>query len=190
MTTETWLWIAVGVVVAAALAGLGALAVLFALAHGERGPRRFRVDPVEGDPGAYLDEKATWAATAEVTVPIKPEQVWAALTEREHLRLPLIVTGPTWKGEEAVYRGAFAAWSERVARSEQARELTTIGVGVSAPLLIKSFGQRYLLRPGDKGTTVAWTIAITPKWVGFLPLRWTGFLARPVLKFALRDGLK
>ena len=190
MTAEIWVRIAVGVVVAAALAGIGALAVLFVLAHGENGPRRFRVDPVEGDPGTYLDEKATWAATAEVTVPVKPDQVWATLTEREHLRLPLIVSGPQWEGEEAAYRGAFAAWSERVARSEQERELTTIGVGVSAPLLIKSFGQRYLLRPGANGTTVTWTIAITPKWVGFLPLRWTGVFARPVLKFALRDGLK
>ncbi|MGL6236707.1 MAG: SRPBCC family protein [Segniliparus sp.] len=190
MTSEMWIWAAVGIVVAAALAGLGALAVLFALAHGEKGPRRFAVAPVEGDLETYFDEKAAWAATATTTVPGTPEHVWAVLAAGGYLALPFLLSGPDVDGDKLVYRGPFSAWAEEVARKEPGRELVTTGAGVSAPLLIKSFGQRFLLRPAPNGVMIAWTVAITPKWIGFLPLRWTGFVARPVLGFVLRRAFR
>lgn len=73
----------VGIVVAAVAIGalLGA-AVLFALASGDGGPRRFGVTMPDPD---FFDKAASFAVTAQISVPGPVERVWAQVSEGGYL---------------------------------------------------------------------------------------------------------
>ncbi|CPZ69404.1 Hypothetical protein ERS075656_01869 [Mycobacteroides abscessus] len=63
--------------------------------------------------------------------------------------------------------------------NEAGRKLVTIGTGISIPLLINAFGERWEFAAEGNKVQVRWTVAVTPKWVGWFPLRWTAFAVRP-----------
>ncbi|RIT40445.1 SRPBCC family protein [Mycobacteroides abscessus] len=178
--------------VAAALliiGGLIAVAVLGALASGARGPQRFDVSDVGQDFTGYFDKSASWAATASVELPGDAEHVWQKLSAGRYLDVVPFVTGPTINDKDLSYRAVLIALSERIVRSVPYEEIIAVGTGLSIPLLLKSFGERWTITENDKGVTVQWTVAFTPQWIGWFPMRWTAFVVRPFMGAILRLAL-
>lgn len=172
---------AVGIVAAAALGA----AVLVGLAAGPKGPRRFRLKP-PGDPEKFIDDDASWAATAQITSSATPEAIWKVLDATAYLaRLPFIDGPVPGRSDARETRLTLASVEEHVAHRQPGEDLITVGTGFSVPLAVSACAQRFTIQAEGSQTVVRWTIAVTPKWVGFLPLRWTGFLARPAMKAVL-----
>lgn len=179
--------------IAAALVVIGgvvAAVVLGALASGAKGPQRFEVSGVGPDVDRYFDKEATWAATVETTVPVAAGQVWQRLSAGDYLGVVPFVAGPRIVGLDLSYRAVLIALSERIVRNDPARELVAVGTGLSVPLLLASFAERWVLVPEGPGTTVRWTVAFTPQWIGWFPLRWTAFVVRPFLRAVLNMAIR
>ncbi len=181
----------------------GALAVLVLsiLAAGKRGPQRFSVDPLTEHLDGYFATSAAWAATATITVPGSAEQLWSRLGSGGYLDAIPFVNGPSRTGDTLEYRATVLALSEHIVHKEPLRGFTAIGTGVSIPLLLKSFGEQWAIEPmtpqsdmtspsTTDAVTVSWTVAFTPRWVGWLPLRWTAFAVRPLMTFAMKQALR
>lgn len=173
MSTPVLVGIAVGAVAIGALLGT---AVLFALASGDGGPRRFGVAMPDPD---FFDKAASFAVTAQISVPGPVERVWAQVSEGGYLDSIPFASGPVWSGGRAVTRTPLLAFTEKAVHNEAGRKLVTIGTGISIPLLINAFGERWEFAAEGNKVRVRWTVAVTPKWVGWFPLRWTAFAVRP-----------
>lgn len=179
----TLLLSAIGAVIAAA--AIGAL-ILMLLARGRRGPDRFAVSRPQ-EVTQFLDREASWAATVTVKVSprMKPDELWALISTKQLFGFVPLVSGPVVEDDGSrTVRALLFAFREQVLESETGRLLVTAGRGVSVPLTIAAFAQRFVVSDGD-GTSVTWTVAITPKWVGWFPLRWTAFAVRPFMKVFL-----
>jgi hypothetical protein len=180
-------------IIAATLIGVGIIcaAVLALLAAGNDAPRRA---PLRRPPSAsesYIDRTASWAATARTDSAASPGSVLRVLTEQPYLnRLPF-VTGPLpLAAGRRVTRTPLIGYEEEVVVRIPDREYATVGTGISIPLTIESFAQRFRIEPSGNGSRIEWTVAVTPKFIGWLPLRWTGFIARPVMRIVLAAALR
>lgn len=186
MNTTT---IIIAAIIAAGVAAAVGAAILIGLAAGTNGPRRFRLRPPSGVATRFIDREASWAATAEITSPASAEAIWNTIDSTDYLsRLPL-ASGPAGPADSRATRLTLVSVEERVADRRPQSELITVGTGISVPLVVSAFAQRFTVEPSGTQTVVRWTVAVTPQWVGFLPLRWTGFLARPVMKIVLKSAL-
>ncbi|MEU9805206.1 SRPBCC family protein [Mycobacterium sp. NPDC050853] len=172
------------------IGGVIAAAVLGALASGTKGPQRFEVSGVGPDVDAYFDKGATWAATVETTVPAPAEHVWQQLSAGDYLGAVPFVTGPHIAGLDLSYRAVLIALSERIVRNDPAKELVAVGTGLSIPLLLTSFGERWVILSEGANTKVQWTVALTPQWIGWFPLRWTAFVVRPFMRAVLKMAIR
>ncbi|MGH3723993.1 MAG: SRPBCC family protein [Mycobacterium sp.] len=181
------LWIAAVLVIAGG--GIAAV-VLGALASGTKAPQRFEVSGVGPDVDKYFDSGSAWAATVETTVPVPAEQVWQQLSAGDYLGVVPFVTGPRIAGLDLSYRAVLIALSERIVRNDPAKELVAVGTGLSIPLLLTSFAERWVLVPDGPKVTVRWTVAFTPQWIGWFPLRWTAFAVRPVMRAVLKMAIR
>lgn len=179
MSTPVLIGIIVGVL---ALGGLLGAAVLFALASGDNGPRRFGVTTPGTD---FFDKTASFAVTAEISVPGPVERVWTQVSEGGYLESIPFVSGPVRSGDRIVTRTPLCAFTEKVVHSEEGRKLVAIGTGISVPLVLNAFGERWELADEGNKVQVRWTVGITPKWVGWFPMRWTAFAVRPFLRTLL-----
>lgn len=184
MSTPVLVGIIVGVL---AIGGLLGAAVLFALAAGDNGPRRFGVTMPDPD---FFDNAASFAVTAQVSVPGPVERVWAQVCEGGYLDSIPFISGPVWSGDRVVTRSALFAFTEKAVHSEEGRKLVTIGTGVSIPLVLNAFGERWEFAAEGNKVLVRWTVAITPKWVGWFPLRWTAFAVRPFQRALLALAIR
>ena len=169
------------------IVGLFVVIVLNVLASGPKGPQRFKVRMVGPE---YFDSAASFAASAEIAVSAPIEKVWSQVSKGDYLDALPFVSGPRRSGDALTTRTPLLALSEKVVRSEQLRELVAIGTGLSVPLVVSSFGERWLLDTEGEHVRVRWTVAFTPRWIGWLPLRWTAFAVRPVLKFVLAATIR
>lgn len=182
------------IIIAAAVIIVGGLIgglVLIALAAGPNGPGRFPVSKPEGDLARYFERDASWAATTTVALPASSAALWDAIATKPYLSAFPFVTGPVTDANGArITRLTIGAIEEQVVAQSPESELVTVGTGISVPLALNSYAQRITLVDNGSERTVAWTLAMTPKWVGFLPLRWTAVFVRPfmgiLLKFSLR----
>lgn len=172
------------------LGGVVAAVVLATLASGSKGPSRFEVAGVGPDVDGYFERGATWAATVETTVPVPAEQVWKRLSAGGYLDGVPFLKGPRIVGLELSYNAVLLALSERIVRNEPSTELVAVGTGLSIPLALKSFAERWVLVPEGSGTTVRWTVALTPQWIGWFPLRWTAFVVRPFMRAVLKIAIR
>ncbi|WP_078293683.1 SRPBCC family protein [Mycobacterium sp. D16R24] len=179
MSTPVLIGIIVGVL---AIGGLLGAAVLFGLASGDSGPRRFGVTMPDTD---FFDKTASFAVTAQISVPGPVERVWTQVSEGGYLESIPFVSGPVRSGDHVVTRTPLFAITEKVVHSEEGLKLVAIGTGISVPLVLKSFGERWELAAEGNKVLVRWTVAVTPKWVGWFPLRWTAFAVRPFLRTLL-----
>ena len=127
MSTPVLIGIVVGVL---ALGGLLGAVVLFALASGDSGPRRFGVTMPDTD---FFDKGASFAVTAQVTVPGPVERVWTQVSEGGYLETIPFVSGPVRSGDQVVTRTPLFAITEKVVHSEEGLKLVAIGTGVSVP---------------------------------------------------------
>ena len=152
-------------------------AILIGLASGPNGPRRFPLHLPPGNVLSFLTKDATWAATAQVAVKVAPDAIWSVIDSAAPSNI-------------RATRLAVVSLEERIVDRRPSDELTIIGTGISVPLIISSFAQRFTIHTEGTQTVVRWTVAFTPKWVGFLPLRWTGAFARPAMKTVLRYRLR
>lgn len=184
MSTPVWLEVLAGLLV---LVGLFVAIVLHVLASGPKAPHRFAVKMVGPD---YFDSAASFAVSAEIEVLAPVERVWGQVSQGGYLDTLLVVSGPTRSGDDLTTRTPFLALSEKVVRSEQLREFVAMGTGLSVPLLLRSFGERWLFTAEGERVTVQWTVALTPRWIGWLPLRWTAFAVRPFLKVILAATIR
>lgn len=170
--------------VALAAVVLGAI-ILAVLAAGSGGPRRFALRRPERAVDTYIDRDASWAAAVTAESSQSADAVFALVTERPYLgRIPF-VEGPNPRSDgRRVTRTPILAFEEDV-MDQQRRVHTTVGTGISVPLVIASFAQRFRIEEGANGCRVEWAIAVTPRWIDWFPLRWTAFLARPAMRIAL-----
>lgn len=180
-------WVAAVLVV---IGGVLAAVALAALASGSGGPQRFAVPASVPDVDEYFDKGATWATAVETTVPASAEQIWQRLSAGGYFGSVPFVTGPQIIGLDMSYRAVLIALSERVVRHNPARELVAVGTGLSIPLFLTSFAERWVLVPAPSGTTVRWTVAFTPQWIGWFPLRWTAFAIRPFMSILLKRAMR
>lgn len=180
----------IAVAIAVVLAAIGAV-LLAVLAAGERGPRRSRLRRPDSAVDTYIDKNASWAASVTVDSKSTPEAVFTLISDRPYLgRLPFI-TGPTNLDDGSrVTRSILAAYTEDVVERVARQSYITVGTGVSVPLIIETFAQRYRIEPTDGGSRVEWAIGVTPQWIGWFPLRWTAFIAKPAMKIVLTWALR
>lgn len=175
--------IVVSVLAALAVLGVIALVTLAALAAGTTGPRRFAL-AAPADPADFL-ASAAWGATVSIDLPDAPPQVWKQVLEGPTIGVRPILSGPTPDGDDRVYRGLIAFTSHVVEQTPQTG-LLAIGSGVSIPLAVKSFVERWSVAQNGTGSTLTYTVAVAPRFIGFLPLRWTAVFAKPFIRFGVR----
>ncbi|MGH3726065.1 MAG: SRPBCC family protein [Mycobacterium sp.] len=183
MSVPVLIGVVVGVLV---IGGLVGAVLLYALASGEGGPSRFSA--VQASQG-FFDKGASFAVTAQITVPGPVERVWALVAQGGYLDGWPLITGPTRAGDVLTVRTPLLALSEKVVH-EDGEEFVAIGTGLSVPIVLKSFGERWRLAADKDKVVVQWTVALTPRWIGWLPLRWTAFAVRPFLTEILALALR
>lgn len=183
MSVPVLIGVVVGVLI---IGGLVGAVLLYVLASGEGGPSRFGA--THAAPG-FFDKGAAFAVTAQITVSGPVERVWAQVAQGGYLDGLPLVAGPTRAGDLLTYRTPLLALSEKVVH-EDGQEFVAIGTGLSVPLTLKSFGERWRLSADKDKVVVQWTVALTPRWIGWLPLRWTAFVVRPVLKAVLGIAIR
>lgn len=177
-------------IVLAAFAAVCAAIIAFVLASGgTTSARRFRVAPVsEGSLREFIDKKASFSVTTEVTFPDSPDQVWTALlSEEAYGWLPTVkgvryAEGSQSVGARRAVLGTFVAFEEQIVVFEPRRRMVVSATGASLFGLAAAV-QEFVVTPNAKGgTTLRWSVAGTPKFISFLPLRLATPLVRPVLK--------
>lgn len=203
-------WIVVAVVIAVvvlAVAGVIALVILHGLAADPaRADVRRVIAPDEVD--EYFRKKASFAITIEEATPLSRSEVYERLSAHPYLSSLPFLDGPTpldesgnpverdgkeglAVGDRRSFSGTILSVSERVIAVEPRRSWTLVGTGLSLPLIIDSFAERWTLSEGERGRlNVRWEIAGSPRWVGWLPWRLGAPLLRPILAFVLRHALR
>lgn len=173
----------VSVVAALVVLGVIALVTLAVLAGGRTGPRRFALAP-PADPTEFL-ASAPWGATVSIDLPDSPSDVWKQVLDGPTLGASPVLSGPTANGDDRVYRG-LVAFTSHVVEQNPHHGLIATGSGISIPLAIKSFAERWSVTQNGTGSTLTYTVAVAPRFIGFLPLRWTAVFAKPFIKFGVR----
>ena len=183
--------------VATVLAAFGVIAapvLAYALASG--GPRssgRFRVKPVaQAHLGIFVDTLASFSVTSQVAFPDSPERLWKALlNERAYSWLPF-VKGVSYLddqqsvGSRRAILGTFLALQEQIIAFEEGRRVAFSVTGASLYGLAAGI-QEYVITPtSNGGSLLTWTVAGSPKFVGFLPLRLTTPFVRPFMKRSIK----
>ncbi|QUD83716.1 hypothetical protein J8M97_03395 [Gordonia polyisoprenivorans] len=198
-----------GIVVGAVLAItlLGAIGLVIAYGLATR-PDRFAVREVAlGDVDRYIATRAAFAISLEYTTPLSRREVWDRLAHAHYLSSLPFLRGPIWihagasegnapagpvVGDGRTMSGTFLSVAQRATEVIDGQRITLTGTGVSVPLAIKDFAERFTISDGPRPRTltVRWEIAGSPRWVAFLPWRWGVPLVRPVLAFVLRHILR
>lgn len=78
---------------------------------------------------------------------------------------------------------------ERFWRYDPPHRITYCAVAGTWPLL-KLWAEDYVLTGTADGCVLEWTVAITPRFVSWMPLRWLQPLLRAVFTWGLRPGLR
>ncbi|MFW0785443.1 hypothetical protein AAFP35_13055 [Gordonia sp. CPCC 206044] len=202
-------WAVLGIVVAV-LAVIGIVAILAAivLCGLATKPDRFAVREVSADSiDDYFERRASFAITIVETTPLSRKEVWERLTTAEYLSSLPFLHGPSWApdtgdpdgdwrsvrvGARRSMSGTILSVGQRVVEVDDSESLTLVGTGVSVPLAIKDFAERFTIVDGARPNTltVTWQIGGSPRWVGFLPWRWGTPFMRPILGFVLRHVLR
>lgn len=188
------MWIVVVVIAAAASAAVGVLVLRLLARRADRFTlRELALDDFD----EYVRKGASFAITVAESTPLTAPEVWARLVDDEYLRGLPLVSGPCWAnasrgtGSVRSMSGTLIGVSERVIEFDEYRQITLSGNGVSVPLSVKGFGERFRVVEGKRGTLIVeWTVAGSPRWVGFLPWRLATPLVRPVLGYVLRNILR
>ncbi|GED96633.1 hypothetical protein [Gordonia crocea] len=179
-----WIYIAVAIVAIALLAGAGVL-LLKVLASGKVGPNRFALT-APTDARRFLDRGAAWAVTAEVEVPRNVSVAWKQALNGPLIGLAPLYSGPSVDGATRTYRGV-VAMTTSVVDIVGNQTMVAVGTGVSVPFVVKHIAEEVVVTArGADTSVVAYTVAVHPRFIGFLPLRWTAVFVRPFLAFALR----
>lgn len=165
--------------------GLLGILVLAGLASGESGPRRFAVSEPTSASGLFTG--ATWAATVSVEVARPAAQVWKQAAQGPFVAFGPLIRGPEARGDHRLYRGLIAAAS-RTIESTPDTAIVAVGTGISIPLVVKSFAERVVLTGRREGTStnIEYTLAVQPRFFGFVPLRWTAVFVRPFMAAAIK----
>lgn len=187
------------VVVALGVLVIAGVLVVRGLASGSGAAGRASVDELRTTEIAdYFDRTAKFAATGSITVPNAADKdLYGIFVSGDYLSWMPLVEGPKLErapqaaGDWRTTYLFVVTLRERAVLTVPGRELVFSGTGLSIPMIVASFAERYTFTPtADGGVTIDWTVAGTPKWIGFLPLRWAAFLFAPLLKFVLRGVIK
>ncbi|QRY63188.1 hypothetical protein JVX90_02785 [Gordonia sp. PDNC005] len=174
------------IVVAVAAAALIGVLTLAALSAGEKGPRRFSLS-APADTARFIDRDAAWAATVEFDVRRSVDAAWQQILDGPIVSIGPVLNGPTVVGVTRTYHGIIAATAEVVEQSNRS-SITTLGSAISIPVVVKSFAERLTVAPvNESSSRVTYSLAIQPRFIGFLPLRWTAVFVRPVITFFLKS---
>lgn len=177
-------------IVLAALASACAAIIAFALASGgTKSARRFRVAPVsEGSLREFIDKKASFSITSEVTFPDSPDQVWTALlSEEAYGWLPTVkgvryAEGTQSVGARRAVLGTFVAFEEQIVVFDPCRRMVVSATGASL-FGLSAAVQEFVVKPtAQGGTTLVWSVAGTPKFISFLPLRFANNIVAPFVR--------
>ncbi|MEZ5210787.1 hypothetical protein [Gordonia sp. (in: high G+C Gram-positive bacteria)] len=187
--------IVLGGVVVLGVAGIAVLAVLHRLAAD---PGRSPVRPVSAEAlDPYFARGAGFAVTAQARTSLSCEEVYRRLVAGPYLSTLPFLSGPRWtdgggaSGAHRTMSGWVFSVTEEVVVDQPGAELALSGVAVCLPLAIESFAERFVIVAGEGGSrVVSWTIAGTPRWVGWLPWRLLAPVARPFFAFVLRHILR
>ncbi|QNG17961.1 SRPBCC family protein [Rhodococcus triatomae] len=188
MSTVIWI-----VVVAVLAIGIGAGLCAFVLARGSRAGARFSADRVgEHRVDAFFEDGAAFAATVEVALDAPPEIAWELITRPDMFAWLPFVDGYDYArpsrdpGTGRTFRFLLYAMDETVLVGEAPREFVTAATGASLPVL-GTVAQRFVVdAAATGGSRVRWTLAVTPRFLGFLPLRIAAPFVRPFLRLGLR----
>lgn len=156
----------------------------------------FEVRPVSAEHvDEFLSDRGTFAVTAIREFAAPAARVWDALQlDGAYSWLPLVngiryADDRRHEGAARVIDAPLFAARERVIIQAPHTRLTATGTGLSIPLLVTGFAQDYRFTELNGRTTVAWTIAVRPRFGRFLPLRWGAPFVRPFAAWAL-GGLR
>ncbi|CRY77888.1 Polyketide cyclase / dehydrase and lipid transport [Nocardia farcinica] len=179
---------------AAAALGVGAAAaVCILLRRGYDAASRFVVRPVWADrQEEYVLRRAALTVTVRRTIAAPPEAVFRALTDESCFSWLPLVSGFRYDdqrrevGAKRVLRTPLLAAREEITCYEEGVRIGHTITGMSLPLLT-SGTEMFALEPGpDGGTQLRWTVSVTPRFIGWLPIRSAESLIRPVLGGILR----
>ncbi|WP_161927074.1 SRPBCC family protein [Gordonia crocea] len=200
MTLFMWVLLAVGVLAAAGVLGL---MVLVLARRWARTPDRAPVAQIAAaDLGDYFARRAGFCVTVSAQTPLSPSEVFDRLVGRAYLSTLPFLDGPHWVaddvdttrgvGSKRTMSGTVYSVSEKVIQYEKDVLIALSGTAVCTPWTIASFAEEFTIAPTERTgvSEVRWTIAGTPRWVGWLPWRWGAPLTRPVFAFVLRHVLR
>lgn len=156
---------------------------------------RFQLDTV--DPAhidEYLSRKATFAVTVKVRYAEPVSQIWAAfISEDAFTWMPTVKGAPYRDAGQSVGAGSRRLIVSSLLVGQEQYEIFVpaerLAFNISSASLpgLKSLVEDYRFSSTTTGgTELVWTVGLTPKFVGFLPLRLLAPLARPLLRLGMR----
>jgi len=180
-----------------ALGGVAVLVALYLAIRLAARPDRAPVRPTAADElDHYFRRRAGFAVTVNASTALAVDDVFARLVGRPYLSSLPFVSGPHWASEargigaERTMSGTVFSVAEVVVVDDPGRELALAGTAVCVPWTIRDFAERFEVVDRGDSRLVEWTIAGTPRWVGWLPWRLLAPVARPVFAFVLRHVLR
>lgn len=180
-----------------ALGGVAGLVALYLAIRLAARPDRAPVRPIAADGlDHYFRRRAGFAVTVHATTALGVDEVFARLVGRPYLSSLPFLSGPHWRsdargiGAERTMSGTVFSVAEVVVVDDPGRKIALTGTAVCVPWTIRDFAERFEVVDRGDGRVVEWTIAGTPRWVGWLPWRLLAPIARPVFAFVLRRILR
>lgn len=184
--------VAVLVVLGAIAAGITAF-LLRGWAKGVLAGGGFTVDRLDAEQiDALLGERRAFVVTARREFPYPPHKIFDALQLNGTFSWIPLVNGIRYRddyrreGALRTFDGTLFACEEKIVTMAPNRRLTATGTNLSIPFAVTAFAEDYQLTETEGGTVLAWTIAVRPRFGGFLPLRWAAPFIRPFLTLGIR----
>lgn len=160
---------------------------------------RFDAEPIL--PGSYqaFFDTAPFVSHIEYDYDAPPGEVWSVISgDRMWSWLPT-VWGCRYPANEQAGPGTVRdfqmflhhwlifAQHEKILHWDEGISLIYTAVDATLPVF-GSWCERYAITPIDDGmrTRLTWTLAVRPRYIGWMPAGWVSILLNPLFKFGLR----
>ena len=160
---------------------------------------RFKASPIEPNGYEAFFAEAPFLSYIEYDYDATPEEVWPVISgPRMWSWLPTVWGCRYPEGEEVgpgtvrdfqmfLHHWLIFAQHERILHWEKGSHLVYTAVDATLPVF-GSWCERYAIEPIDGGTRtrLRWTLAVKPRYIGWLPAKWFAVALNPILRFGLR----
>lgn len=160
---------------------------------------RFKAKAIE--PGHYQEffDTAPFLSHISYDYAATPEEVWPVISGPRMWSWLPTVWGCRYPENEEIGPGTVRdfqmfghhwllyAQHEKILHWDQGSSLIYTAVDATLPFF-GSWCERYAIEPIDNGagTRLNWTLAVRPRYIGWLPAKWVAVALDPIFRFGLR----